>query len=66
MKAMVNGSVMELDEGATVQGLLSTLGLSDSRVAVELNRVILRREDYAATLLREDDQVEVVGFVGGG
>ena len=46
--------------------LLDTIGLSPGRVAVEINGRITRREDFAGALLREDDRVEVVQFVGGG
>ena len=46
--------------------LLDDLGLAGRKVAVELNRDILAREDYATRRLAAGDVVEVVQFVGGG
>jgi thiamine biosynthesis protein ThiS len=66
MNVIVNGGIVELKEGAGLKGLLEGLGLSDKRVAVELNRVILPRESYEGTALKEGDVLEIVGFVGGG
>ena len=66
MKLQVNGDPMELGEGVTVTGLLSQLKLKPELVVVELNLNILRREELAKTVLKENDQVEVVHFVGGG
>ena len=55
-----------LPPGATVADLVATLGLGPRRVAVEVNREIVPRDTYAATVLRDGDAVEVIHFVGGG
>jgi len=36
------------------------------RVAVEINREIVPRANYDATIVRVGDQVEIINFVGGG
>ena len=46
--------------------LIEQLGMKQDRVAVELNRNIVPRADWAATNLAEGDQLEIVHFVGGG
>jgi sulfur carrier protein len=66
MKVRVNGRDTEVRGGATVADLLETLGLGAKRVAVELNRDVVARDQWQRTPLRESDQVEVVQFVGGG
>lgn len=66
MRIQVNGEVRELPEGATVIGLLDTLGLSGQLVAVERNREIVPRAEHASTHLSDGDELEVVQFVGGG
>lgn len=53
-------------EGSTLGDLLRILGLAEGRVAVELNREILRRESFEQIRLGEGDQVEIVRLVGGG
>jgi len=66
MVIIVNGKEMQAGEGLTVTGLFKELGLSDKRVAVELNRVILRREEYDERVVLEGDIIEIISFVGGG
>jgi sulfur carrier protein len=65
MKIQVNGKEMAVDEGATIASLLEGLRLSDKRVAVEHNMVILARDGYD-TPLNEGDIIEILSFVGGG
>jgi thiamine biosynthesis protein ThiS len=48
-----------------VSGLIAAHHLTPDKVAIELNRRLLRREKYD-TLLKEGDWVEIVTFVGGG
>jgi sulfur carrier protein len=62
----VNGSPMRLPEGGSVADLLRRLGVETPRVAVERNREILPRSEYAKTPLAEGDVYEVVELVGGG
>ena len=49
-----------------VTDLLAQLHIDGRRVAVELNLVVLKRDAFASTLIREGDAVEIVNFVGGG
>jgi len=62
----VNGSPMTLPRGASVADLLDRLKVSTPRVAVERNREILPKAEYAATRLADGDAYEVVELVGGG
>ncbi len=62
----LNGKVEKVEEGSTISVLLESKGVNPARVAVELNRRILRREEYASTRLSAGDALEVVTFVGGG
>lgn len=66
MRVIVNGEEREIEEGATVSDLLRLLAHAPERVAVELNREVVRRALWAETPLGEGDRVEVVHFVGGG
>ncbi|HEV8701262.1 MAG TPA: sulfur carrier protein ThiS [Candidatus Polarisedimenticolia bacterium] len=66
MTIVLNGERREAPGGISVLALLETIGLSPGRVAVEINGRVTRRGEFAGALLREDDRVEVVQFVGGG
>jgi len=65
MLVTVNGESADLPDGLDVNGLIARHKLTPDKVAVELNRRLLRREKYD-TPLEQGDQVEIVTFVGGG
>jgi thiamine biosynthesis protein ThiS len=62
----VNGERQSTSDGQTVLGLLRELQLDPARVAVELDRRIVKQPHWSETSLREGAQVEIVQFVGGG
>ena len=66
MRIMINGRWEERHGALSVAELLEGLGVEPRRVAVELNKQIVRRLDYASTQLAENDQLEIVTLVGGG
>ncbi|WP_432823885.1 sulfur carrier protein ThiS [Trichloromonas sp.] len=66
MKITVNGKPKQLDAPITVSALLEALQLDGNRVAIELNRNVLLKEQFAATSLQDGDAMEIVQFVGGG
>ena len=62
----VNGEKFDFREGMTVSNLIAEMGFSEAMVAVELNLDILSRDSFSSTVLKENDCIEVVRFVGGG
>lgn len=66
MRVSVNGEAYDLPEAITVAELLERVGLGDQRIALELNREIVPRGEYANTKLAEGDRVEIVRAIGGG
>ncbi len=62
----VNGETVELPAAATVSVLLEQLELPADRVAVEMDREIVRRADWEKTEIPPAASFEVVRFVGGG
>jgi len=66
MQITLNGKSRSLDKDSTVAALLDHLNLDASRVAVEHNRVVLLKGDFATTPLNDGDVLEIVQFVGGG
>jgi sulfur carrier protein len=66
MRILLNGEVRELPAPLTVQALLADLDIDPRIVAVELNRVVVKRVRYADTLIDDGAEVEIVAFVGGG
>ena len=65
MKLTINGQE-QVFAVLTLAELVERLGMKKDRVAVELNRDIVPRSQWAETHLAEGDQLEIVHFVGGG
>jgi thiamine biosynthesis protein ThiS len=61
----VNGQPEDLADGTTVAQLIAQHNLTPEKVAVELNRRLIRAEKYD-TALKAGDEIEIVTFVGGG
>lgn len=66
MKITLNGESRTVDDGSTVNSLLLGLGLDPRKVAVERNREIVPKSQYAEVALAEGDVLEIVHFIGGG
>jgi thiamine biosynthesis protein ThiS len=66
MDIVVNGAPHQLEAGANVVDLVAGMGLDLHRVAVEINRELVRRSTFEARRIEPGDRVEIVEFVGGG
>ncbi len=66
MRLEINGESREIPPVSNVRELLQFLGVAEGRVAVEVNRKIIRRSDWDRTPISSMDHVEIVQFVGGG
>ena len=66
MRVFVNGEARELSGTSSLAELITQLDLPAPRIAIELNREVVRRSDWGGTMLKDDDRIEIVHFVGGG
>jgi len=66
IQVVLNGEPRSIPAGLTVDRLLVFLEMDPSRVAVELDGVIVRKPDWTTSGVRDGAQLEVVWFVGGG
>ena len=66
MRVFVNGDEKEFSRGISLAELITQLDLPASRIAIELNREVVRRSDWGSTMLKDEDRIEIVHFVGGG
>ncbi len=62
----VNGKEMNLKNGITIDELLSEIKFNKERVVVEVDGVIVSKDDFKFFKLTENNTIEVVSFVGGG
>jgi sulfur carrier protein len=63
---VVNGVERLIGAGQTLSGLVAELGLDPARVAIELDRRIVKRPEWETAELAPGARVEIVQFVGGG
>ena len=66
MTIQLNGEPHQIDTPTTVLSLLTSLDIDPRVVAVELNRVVVKRARYGETAIDAGAEVEIVAFVGGG
>lgn len=66
MQILVNGEPRSVAPGLTAAQLVELLELGGRRLAMEVNREILPRSQYAAHQLRDGDRIEIVQAIGGG
>ena len=66
LQITVNDKPYDVPDDLSLQELIGFLMLPAERLAIELNRNVVRRGEWPRTELHEDDRVEIVHFVGGG
>jgi len=66
MRIVINGEAKEVPEGLNLQSLLQHLSLPHQRIAVEVNKQVVRKADWPKMIVESDAHIEIVHFVGGG
>ena len=62
----INGETRDVPEGINLAQLVAHLALAPERLAIELNRAVVRRTDWPRIIITQGDRIEIVHFVGGG
>ena len=63
---IINGKKYEFTENSTISEILKKLNVNKERVVVEVNLNIIHQEEYDSFIVKENDSLEVLSFVGGG
>lgn len=66
MQVTINGEATEIPEDLDMSALIARLGLTDRRIAVEVNQELVPRSQFDAHRLHDGDRVEIIHAVGGG
>jgi sulfur carrier protein len=66
MNIVVNGEKKNIEKQLNLHELLKKLDLPDERIAVELNKQVVRKKDWDSTKVNDADKIEIIHFVGGG
>jgi len=65
MKISLNGKQVEV-KSRTLERLISDRGLHPDALIVEVNSELIKKENWAETIIRDGDTLELLNFVGGG
>jgi len=66
MLLKVNGDSVEIDDGSNIDQLLDALEIPKTKVAVELNGVVIPNSQLLGKALKDQDVLEIVKAIGGG
>ena len=65
-KIQLNGKKVRIKQNFTVFDLLKKHKLDKKKVAIELNGAILTKNLYKKKIIKDEDKIEIVHFIGGG
>ena len=66
IKIKINGSFKFVKYNTNLSDLLKTLKISLKKVAIELNQEIVDKKKLNKQILKNNDKIEIVHFIGGG
>ena len=66
MNIFINGETKEIAGELNLSELLKHFSLPHERVAIELNKEVVRKKDWENIKIADGDRLEVIHFVGGG
>ena len=65
-KIQLNGKKITIKPNVTIYELLEKFKLNNKKVAIEYNGIIVPKTNYKKKILKNNDKLEVVHFIGGG
>ena len=66
IKINLNGKQISLFTGTSVYKLVKKIKVHPNKIAVELNKEIINKKKINKILLKNNDKIEIVHFIGGG
>ena len=66
IKIKVNGKIKSIIENNNLLNLINSLKIPIKKVAIELNEEIVDKEKLNKKVLKNNDKIEIVHFIGGG
>ena len=66
IKIKLNGQVRSINDNTNLLNLVKSLRIPLNKVAIELNLKIIDKKKLNKKILKKDDKIEIVHFIGGG
>ena len=65
-KIQLNGRKISIKQKLSVFELLKRYKLNKKKIAIELNGTIILKQLYKKKIIKNNDKIEIVHFIGGG
>ena len=66
IKIKINGKLKLIDDNTNLLKLVKNIKIPLKKVAIELNQEILNKKKLSRIILKKNDKIEIVHFIGGG
>ncbi|MFZ2968189.1 MAG: sulfur carrier protein ThiS [Sulfuricurvum sp.] len=66
MIVIINGETREVTQGSTLYDVIHLLGVQERVMAAAVNMEIVKQDQWEKAVLRDQDRIELLDFVGGG
>ncbi|WP_366008733.1 sulfur carrier protein ThiS [Helicobacter sp.] len=66
MTILLNGKKYEINADCTLLALIENLGITHKAMAVAINTQVIKKPLWESYVLQNNDEVEILDFVGGG
>ena len=66
MYIVLNGKKFQVNKKDTIAQLLKKIDIKSSKVAIEVNKVVVPKSKYKNRIIYENDVIEVLELIGGG
>lgn len=66
IEIQINGEKKQIESEVNLTKLLEILSMPNERIAIELNKEVVRKKDWENIQIKDSDKIEIVHFVGGG
>ena len=66
IKIRINGKIKLIEKNMKLSNLIIKLKIPIKKVVIELNKEIIDKKKINKILLKKDDKIKIVHFIGGG
>ena len=66
IQVFINGKKKDFSENNNLISLLNSLEIDKNGIAIEINLIVIPKSQYKNTIIKNDDKIEIVQFIGGG
>ena len=66
IKIKLNGKIISVDKGINLYFLIKKFKFPLKKIAIEKNNLIVEKKKINKIILKSNDKIEIVHFIGGG